>query len=132
MKFMENEKLSGFTRISRIVFILLSFVLAACILLQTFFAGAAIFTDPAIWRYHVNFVHFFEFIPILMLVFAFCGKLPNGFKWISGALLLLLFAQYATAHIPTISAIHPVIALLYFCLSMLVVQQSWRFWKSHR
>lgn len=129
---METGKLSGFTRASRIVFLLLSFVLAICILLQTFFAGAAIFTDPSIWRYHVHFVHFFEFVPILMLIFAFCGKLPNGFKWISGALLLLLFAQYATAHIPTISAIHPVIALLYFGSSMLVVQQSWRFWKSYR
>lgn len=132
MRFMETETLSSFTRVSRIVFLLLSFVLAICILLQTFLAGAAIFTDPSIWRYHVNFVHFFEFVPLFMLIFAFCGKLPKGFKWISGALLLLLFAQYATAHIPSISAIHPVVALVYFCLSMLVVQQSWRFWKSSR
>lgn len=129
---MNTEKLTRFQRASRALFILLSFVLSACILLQTFLAGAALFTDPAIWRYHVHFVHFFEFVPLLMLIFAFLGKLPNGLKWICVVFMLLLFAQYATAHIPAIAAVHPVIALVYFTLCMLVAQQSWKMWRTNR
>ncbi|MCM3082097.1 DUF6220 domain-containing protein [Brevibacillus invocatus] len=52
-------------------------------------------------------MHFFEFVPLLMLIFAFLGKLPNGLKWICVVFMLLLFAQYATAHIPVIAAVHP-------------------------
>jgi hypothetical protein len=64
------------------------------------------------------FVHLFEYLPILMLLFAFAGKLPGSEKWLCAALFGLIIVQYATANIPGAGALHPVIALALFWLSL--------------
>lgn len=98
-------------------FAVLAWTLVACIAAQTFLAGLAVFTSPAHWSSHRSLVHWFEVVPLLMLVFAFTGRLANAAKWQSGALFALIFVQYATANAPGAGALHPVIALLMFYLA---------------
>ncbi|WP_456288191.1 DUF6220 domain-containing protein [Paenibacillus sp. AK002] len=96
----------------------LAWLFVVCIAVQTFIAGMALFHDGSMWRSHTLFVHFFEIVPLLMLIFGFTGKLPAPYKWRSLALLLLVFGQYLTANLPVAGAWHPVIAIGLFWLAV--------------
>ncbi|MBD0384416.1 DUF6220 domain-containing protein [Paenibacillus sedimenti] len=113
-------KFSGF------IFLGLSWLLVACMIIQTFIAGMAIFSDAGQWSSHVAFVHLFEFLPILMLIFAFTGRLPRALRWQTSVLFVLIFAQYFTANLPGAGAFHPVIALVLFWLSFKVARRAAR------
>lgn len=111
-------------RLFRIIFIVLSWGLVACIGLQTFTAGMAVFYDAGHWRQHELFVHIFGYIPLLMLLFAFPAQLPKRLKWMSLTLFLLIYLQYFTANIPAAGAFHPVIALVLIVLALKVARSA--------
>lgn len=121
---MTDTRLNNRLRVSRFVFILLAWGLVACIVLQTFIAGMALFNDPKHWSNHVTFVHIFEFIPFLMIIFAFTGRLPRGTGWLSFALFALIYSQYFTANLPAAGAFHPVMALALIVLSLYVARRA--------
>ena len=112
--------------ISKFVFMLLAWALVACIVAQTFIAGLAIFQDSAQWRTHVIFVHLFEYLPLLMLIFAFVGRMPGRTRWQCLALFLLIFSQYTTANLPGAGALHPVTALALIVLALHVALKASR------
>lgn len=96
----------------------LAWIFVVCIAIQTLFAGMALFHDGSMWRSHTLFIHFFEIVPLLMLIFGIAGKLPAPYKWRSLVLLLLVFSQYLTANLPGAGAWHPVIAIGLFWLAV--------------
>jgi hypothetical protein len=112
------------------VFLGLAVVLALCVAAQVFVAGLAVFVTPVHWAQHTAFVHIFEFVPLLMLVVSAAGRLPARLRWQSAALFALVYAQYFTANIcglaPLVAALHPVVALVIFWLSLHVVQETRR------
>ena len=93
----------------------LDWLFAACVVIQVFVAGLAIFVDPAHWAWHRAFVHAFELLPLVMLGLAFLGRLPVRTRWLTAAVFGLLILQYATAENQGVAgAFHPVNALLLF------------------
>lgn len=128
------EKANG-GRFGRISFVVLSICFILTLLIQVFFAGLAIFIHPNHWITHTNFVHFFEWLPILMLIAAFIGKMPRWAKWQSFGLFVLIFLMYFTAHSHAIislkysAALHPVIAMIIFILSVSITQRSYQLLK---
>lgn len=127
---MEKKDESSRFRIGRISFALLSSLLVCCIVAQVFLAGLAVFVNPSNWAFHEGFVHFFEIIPVLMLVMSFVGKLPRWALWQSLGIFGLIFVMYFTANItsvlPWAAAAHPVIAIMLFWLSVIVHKRAWR------
>ena len=121
---MENSNPSGRVRTSRLTFIILAWGLVACIVAQTLLAGMALFNDPKHWSHHVIFVHIFEFIPLLMIIFAFAGRLPKGTAWLCLALFALIYVQYFTANLRAAGALHPVMALALIILSLHVAKRA--------
>ena len=123
-----QKKVKG--RLSRIVYFYLAVVFAVCVAVQVFFAGIALFVDPAKWETHKIFIRIFEFIPIIMLIFSFTGKLPKSLRWLSFILFLLVMGMYATANltrsIPIAGAFHPVVALIMFWIAAKIIPASWR------
>jgi hypothetical protein len=112
---------------SRWGFLALAWIFVGCVAAQVFFAGMATFVDSSRWAWHTNFIHTFEFLPLLMLAVAFAARLPLGLRWLTGALYALIWAQYATANIGGVpGAFHPVNALLMFWLAIYVGQRAWR------
>ncbi|MBD2868117.1 hypothetical protein IDH41_05995 [Paenibacillus sp. IB182493] len=109
-------------RFFRGAFRILAWLFVACVVAQTFIAGMALFGDPAAWKSHTTFVHLFEYLPFFMLISSFAGSMRVRLRWLSGALLALIFVQYATANIPEAGAVHPVLALLLFWLSLHVAR----------
>ncbi|PQP91161.1 DUF6220 domain-containing protein [Paenibacillus sp. AR247] len=119
-----QDKISGGRRISRGIFMGLSWILVACITIQVYIAGSAVFQNPVNWRLHENFVHFFGFAPLLMIIFAITGKCFKGSAWLSLAMFVLIDMQYMTAHVPALGAIHPVMALVLILLSLYTALRS--------
>ncbi len=119
-----NVRPSAGIRYTGVVFSLLAWIFAICIVVQVFIAGMAIFDDPVNWVKHESFVHVFEFIPMLMFVLGFFIRLPWWITWGSLGLYALIFGQYATANLGM--ALHPVVALILFWGSLAVARRSSR------
>lgn len=113
-------------RAIRTVFLALAWLLVLCIVLQTMLAGLAIFEgESRYWREHSIFVHLFQYIPLIMLVLAFFARYPRTMIGLcAGLLVLIVPLQYLTAHMAGLGALHPVIALLLFALSVRVAMRA--------
>ncbi|WP_309121941.1 DUF6220 domain-containing protein [Paenibacillus sp.] len=115
---------------SRIAFAIFASVFAVCVGVQVLLAGLATFVDAVNWARHTSFIHFVEFIPLVMLALAFTGKLPARMRWQSFGLFFMIILMYFTANVvavmPVVSAFHPVIALAIFALAQKLVPESWR------
>lgn len=97
----------------------LAWVLLACIAIQVFLAGMAVFGGPANWGMHTGFVHLFELVPLIMIPLAFLGRLPRGLRWHPLVVFFLIGLQYALAQAgTTVAALHPVNALLIFWVTL--------------
>jgi len=122
---MEN-KVKG--RLSRIVFYYLAAVFAVCVAIQVFIAGMATFVDPVKWETHKIFIRIIEYVPIIMLILSFTGKLPKSLRWQSLSLFLLIIGLYATANltrsIPIAGAFHPVVALILFWITVKIIPKA--------
>jgi hypothetical protein len=119
---------SAITHSARIGFALLAWIFVVCVLLQIFYAGLAVFSSTS-WARHTGFVHLFEFLPFLMTLLAFAGKMRHGMRWWPLSLFLLIGLQYMTAHITgaaNVSALHPVIAIIIFYVGITIALKSVR------
>jgi hypothetical protein len=103
-------------------------VFAVCILLQVFLAGLAVFVDAVYWESHSSFVHFFSFLPIVMILLSFIARLPVSIRMQSIRLFGLIIAEFITAVLSSkigfLSALHPVIALVMFISAMSLAKQA--------
>jgi hypothetical protein len=122
-----NTQQPARVRWGRWSYLVLSWLFAACVIVQVFFAGLAIFVDSARWLWHTSFVHAFEGLPLLMLIVAFIARLPVAIRWLTTALIGLIFFQYFTANFGGLAgAFHPVNALLLTWISINVAGRTWR------
>lgn len=99
----------------------LAWVFVVCVGVQVFLAGMAVFVDPLNWVRHVTFVHYFELIPVLMLILAFAGKMPKGKGFYLRPALLIFLVGLQYFFVGTgqgvLAALHPVNALFIFWLA---------------
>jgi hypothetical protein len=132
----DNGSLTSLARGSRIVLIWLARIFALCVVLQVFFAGAALFTNADYWAYHSNFPRFFAFIPIFMIVLSFFAKLPVSirlkFFQLFGMIILIVLTVVLSSKIGILSALHPVIAVMLFMTSISIVNQIGASQKAHK
>jgi Family of unknown function (DUF6220) len=127
---LKNNQESTRIRFGRITFVVLAILFTFCIVAQVFLAGLAIFDNPVNWLKHTGFVHLFEFIPVIMFIIAFIGKMPRWAIGQSAGLFGVIFVMYFTANItpilPWAAALHPVIAILLFWMSIKLVPRAWK------
>lgn len=122
-----HSRLNNQAQLSQRVFLILAWVFAISIVVQTFIAGLALFSNYSYWTYHTSFVVWFQFIPIIMLALSFVGNMPKPIRWKSAGLFILIVPlQYANVHIPGLGALHPVIALVLFWLALNVIKNAGR------
>jgi hypothetical protein len=127
-----GKKNIGINWIKRI-FSILSLLFFACVMIQIFLAGMAIFVKNIFWSFHLQFIHYFEFIPIIMLIMSFFGGIPKLLRFLCIGLVVMMIMQYITVKLsgtlPYIAALHPVIAGILFWRSLQISQESMRFYK---
>lgn len=123
---MEKKKQAGF---STYAYVILAMIFAACVMGQVFLAGMAIFGKTVFWSWHVVFIRYFEYVPILMIIFAFTGRLSRELRWMPFGLIILIAVQYFTANMADsswlVAAVHPVTGMGMFVLAMNIVRKSW-------
>ena len=88
--------------------------------MQVFLAGLIVFESGEYIEDHQTFVHFFEFVPWIMLLLVFIGGLGRSLAIHSFVLAILIGLQYAFAEAENgnIGALHTVNALLIFWLAI--------------
>src|SRR5690349_18036952 len=85
----------AFTRVMRVLFIVFAWLFALCILIQVFLAGLDVFVSGTWFSAHMEFAHYFEGLPLLMLIVALLGRLPRSFPLFSLLLIVQFALQYA-------------------------------------
>jgi hypothetical protein len=117
------------------IFTILAGLFFISIIIQVMLAGFALFVDYGDWNYHRSFIHFFEFVPLVMFILSFIGRFPKDLRWQSAGLYILILLQYVTANlsssIPYVAVLHPVIAMILFWRSLVTLQQSLNLLKKH-
>ncbi|MED3625108.1 DUF6220 domain-containing protein [Neobacillus thermocopriae] len=129
---MEKNLDSKRIHIAQKIYVIFSLLYACCLIVQVFFAGLAIFVNPANWEKHLFFVHLFGmYIPLFMLILSFVGKMPRWAIGESAGFIGLIFAMYFTANITQVNAYaaaaHPVVAIVLISVSFMNVAKGWRF-----
>lgn len=118
---------SPFVRRARVFFKWLAWIFAAAVLIQVYFAGAALFADSAHWALHELFASYFSAIPVLMFVVSLIAKVPTSVQVQCAVLILLIILMILTgifaSKIGYLSALHPVIALFLFFRTMNAIRQ---------
>jgi len=114
----------------------LAWAFVVCVGVQVFLAGMAVFVDALNWVRHVNFVHYFELVPALMVVLAFVAGMPRGEGlYLRPVILLFLTGMqyyFAGSGRTPLAALHPVNALVIFWLAMTHATAVWPRWPVRR
>lgn len=107
-------------------FIVLAWLFTVSVAVQVLFAGLALFFDSGYWRSHAGFARFAAVLPLMMIMLAWGGRLHASWIRRSVGLLGITIAMFLTAvlsaRIEAVSALHPVLALMLFSVSMSVLR----------
>ncbi|TCP58133.1 hypothetical protein EV586_102584 [Tumebacillus sp. BK434] len=124
----ETTQLSPFVVRTRLVFQAMVMIFAICIMVQVFFAGLALFWNPAQWATHKGFASMLFIVSILILVLSFIARLPLALRMRSAALCGILILIVVSAKLPSgigyVSALHPVLALMLFFGSVSLMRKT--------
>lgn len=115
---------------SRILFIVVAWLYIACIIAQVFLAGLSIFVSASWWQWHEAAGHWFNPLPIVLLILAFSGRFSRTIILLSA----LVFVQYELQvifievsrglQVPLVAVFHPVNALIMFWVTLVVARQA--------
>ncbi|WP_130858723.1 DUF6220 domain-containing protein [Gracilibacillus phocaeensis] len=120
-------------KIAEMTFIILLGLFLMVVFAQFILAGLAVFADPAQWRNHTMLIHLFGFnLPLILLVFAWLGKMKKRVYLQVLDFMVLIFLMYFTANIagkmPWFAALHPIVGVLLFIgTTLLMVQQIYSY-----
>ena len=113
---------------ARQVYLLLTVLFAAGIVVQVFFAGLGVLVEPSYFGWHTTFAHLLEALLLAMLVVGVVARVG----WGNTGLNLLLFGLFTMQYVfiygfqGAPKALHVVNALALFWLSVHLAQRSWK------
>ncbi len=115
-------------KIARYVYNILAISFLLCLVVQAFIAGLAVFTDAVYWGSHTEFVRYFAFMPLVMFLLTFIAKIGGVQRWLSLGMFGAVIFQFLNIQaLPSAAVLHPVIALILFAMSFIVVRNTaWR------
>jgi hypothetical protein len=126
----ENKKISGRVKYVRFIIAILSLALFVFMVIQTFFAGMAVFGELKYWAYHKTYVGYFHWMVAGMFLLSFFGRLKWVLRWSILGLWIIISLQYITAHsfanFWLLAGLHPVNALFLFWGSIYLMKRSWK------
>ena len=117
-------------KIARIVYLITAWLFIIGVTVQVFLVGMVVVAGRMGWSNHVDLGHSLGLPLVIMLVTAYIGRLPGSIKRLTWLLLLVYILQadvfiFMRDSAPTISALHPVMALLDFALGLTLAIKAW-------
>lgn len=114
----------------RYAFLGLVWIYLAGIVVQTFLAGAALFSPGHDFEAHRTLGYLLHLVPVLLLIVAAVGRVGREILLWTAALLVVQGIQpllpMLRADIPLAAALHPVLALAIFWLAITIGMRAWR------
>ena len=116
------------SRVARIVFRWLAWLFVACLVVQFFLAGLAVFAGASNWELHRSWAFTFGYLLPVLLIASLVGRMPRG-AWGATLLLMALFTLQSVfvslrSSAPVISALHPVNAVAIFTLALWMARSA--------
>lgn len=100
------------------------------IVFQTFLAGQALFAPEPDFEPHRNLGYLLHLTPILIVILAVVGRVGSTTLWWTGALFATVAVQpllpMLRDDMPWAAALHPVLALVIFWLTLAIGLRAWR------
>ena len=116
------------------IYLALVWLYMAGIVVQTFLAGAALFSTGGSFEAHRNLGWTLHLVPVLLLVVAVVGRVGRDLVWWTVALLVVQGIQPLLpglrGGLPWLAALHPVLALAIFWLALTIGLKAWRLGRS--
>jgi hypothetical protein len=118
-------------RMSHYAYAVTTWLFVAGILMQVFLIGLSLLGSRPSWQTHIGLGHGLMGLVLLMIVMAYTGRLPRQMKaltWLAFALYVLLadMVIFVRASAPFVAALHPVLAVLLFGVSIHLALRMWR------
>ena len=115
------------TRWSRLASLAASWIFFAAVVTQVFLAGLGLFADDQSFELHVNLGWILHLAPLLILLLVGLSRPPRRILWLAVALAVVVFVQpllpQLRGGLPLVAALHPVLALAIFSLSLALALQ---------
>jgi hypothetical protein len=115
---------------ARYAFLGLVWIYLAGIVVQTFLAGAALFSPGRDFELHRNLGYLLHLAPIGLLMVAVVGRVGREIISWTVALLIVQGIQpllpMLRANLPLVAALHPVLVLAIFWLGVTISLKTWR------
>lgn len=123
-----QRTLRPYQTLARRAYAVLAVAFLAAIIIQVFLAGAGIFSSGAWLSRHVEFVEWFQPLPLFLAVAAFVGRMGWFTKLAPLAAFAAIVLQYefAGARPHLVAGLHTVTALALFWLAYEMTRRSWR------
>jgi hypothetical protein len=116
---------------TRILYLIVAWLLPVAILTQVFFIGLSLFAGQELWGTHRDFGHTLGFFPLLLIILVYLGRVPRQDKllvWLLFGVYLVQAEVFAAIResAPFLAAFHPVLALVLFALALIVALRAGR------
>jgi hypothetical protein len=118
-------------RFSCYAYAAVAWLFVAGILTQVFLIGLTFLGGRSNLQTHAGLGHGLAIAPLLMIVFAYTGRLPRPtklFTWLALAIYVLLadVVIFMRGSVPIIAALHPVLAVILFGVTGFLAVRAWR------
>ncbi len=116
---------------TRRLYLLAATLVGVSVVVQVFFAGAAVLVDPTYWSAHRAFGNTIEVVVIALLLIGLPTRLPWLLQALGGVLYILMLLQYLFLYlmprigVPLLRALHAVNALILFSVALVLVLKVW-------
>ncbi len=117
-------------RISRYIYLGLTWLFLAGVLTQVFFAGMVVVAVKWGWDPHITLGHTLALPLLLMLITMYLGRQLGSTKNLNWILFGVYVLQadvliFLRIQAPVLSALHPVLALIDFALGLALARRAW-------
>lgn len=124
-------------RVARYGYALVAWLFAGGILMQVFLIGLSLLGGQPSWQTHRGLGHGLAIAPLLMITFAYAGRLRRPIKlltWLAFVVYVLLadVVIFLRGSIPEVAALHPVLAVLLFGVVAFLAVQAWHLLRQAR
>jgi Family of unknown function (DUF6220) len=115
--------------VGRNVYLALTWLFVAGLLVQVFLAGRGVFDSPLEFETHRTFGYTLELIPIILLVLGLIAGVGRRLAILAVVVFLMFLLQsvfvLARESSPTIAALHPVNGFLILLVAVAMAREAW-------
>ena len=116
------------SRVARITYRWLAWLFVACVLVQFFLAGLAVFAAVPSFELHRTWGYTFGYLLIFMVIAGLVGRMPRA-AWAAPLGVMVLFALQSVfvalrTDAPAIAALHPVNAVAIFAAAWWIARSA--------